>query len=214
MEEEKKQKSSNKPLIAGILLAVVGVIGGTFAYFTSTDTFRNAFETKPYVMEVKEVFESPSDWTPGTTTNKTVIATNKSDILTAVRVRLTESWVDADGTPLSLTDSNNVSAAIINFASDMSSKWVKNGNYYYYKTALSKNESTSSLLESVTFNPEVQIAAVDNCVVDDDTHTTTCTTTTSGYAGGTYTLIVDVETVQYDQYRAAWNTTVEIANNS
>jgi alternate signal-mediated exported protein len=206
-----KQKRSNKPLIAGVILAVVGVIGGTFAYFTSTDTFTNVFSTKPYVMEVTEVFESPTDWTPGTTTNKTVIATNKGDVPSAVRVKLTENWVDANGNPLPLVDNNNVSAAIINFAIDFSSNWVKNGNYYYYKKALSKNESTSSLLESVTFNSLVEIPSEDNCVTDDTTHTTICTTTTTGYAGGSYTLIVDVETVQYDQYRAAWNTTVSIA---
>jgi len=206
-----EQKRSNKPLIAGFLLAVVGIIGGTFAYFTSTDTFRNVFETKPYVMEVTEVFESPTDWVPGTTTNKTVVATNKGDVPAAIRVKLTENWVDSNGSPLPLVDNNNQSAAVINFASDFSSKWVKNGNYYYYKKALSKNESTSSLLDSVTFNPLVQISSEDDCVTDDTTHTTTCTTTTSGYAGGTYTLIVDVETVQYDQYKAAWNTTVSIS---
>lgn len=213
MEDEKNQKKSNKPLIAGILLAVVGIIGGTFAYFTSTDTFTNVFSTKPYVMEVTEVFESPTDWTPGTATSKTVIATNKSEIPSAVRVKLTESWVDARNQALPLKDSNDVPAAIINFASDLSEKWLKDGDYYYYKTALSQNQSTSSLLESVTFNPAVAITADDDCVTDDTTHTTTCTTTTSGYAGGTYTLVVDVETVQYDQYRTAWSTSVDITNS-
>ena len=197
----------NNLLITGFLLAIVGVIGGVLAYHTSIGTFKDTSKTKPYVMEIKDIFESPSNWTPGTTTNKTVIAINRGDAPTVVRVKLTESWVDANGDSLSLIDNNNEYASIINFASDSSNKWVKNGNYYYYKTALSKDESTSSLLESITFNPNVEKNEDDNCVIDD---ITTCTATNSGYIGGSYTLIVDVETVQYDLYKDVWNTEVFI----
>lgn len=207
-----KEIKSKKSLVALLLVAVLGVVGVTIAYFTSTDTFENVFGTKPYSMEVVETFESPNDWTPGTTTNKTVIATNKGDVEAAVRVSYTESWVAADGTTsLPLKDGNNNSAAIINFASDLNTKWTKEGNYYYYKTKLAKNASTSSLIESVTFNPAITISTTNNCVENATAHTKTCTTTTSGYAGGTYTLTITVETVQYDQYQAAWNTQVAIS---
>ena len=123
---KKMQKiKSKKSLVALLLVAVLGIVGATIAYFTSTDTFENLFGTKPYSMEVVETFESPDDWTPGTTTNKTVVATNKGDVEAAVRVSYTESWVDANGDPLSLTDSATPTpnrAAIINFASDLSTK--------------------------------------------------------------------------------------------
>lgn len=209
---------SKKSLVALLLVAVLGIVGVTIAYFTSTDTFKNVFGTKPYSMEVVETFESPDDWTPGTTTNKTVVATNKGDVEAAVRVSYTESWVGANGEPLSLTDSATPTpnrAAIINFASDLSTKWTKSTeggkDYYYYKTKLAKNASTTSLIESVTFNPAVTISTTDNCVEDATAHTKTCTTTTSGYAGGTYTLTIKVETVQYDQYQTAWGTSVAIS---
>ena len=164
---------SKKSLVALLLVAVLGIVGVTIAYFTSTDTFENVFGTKPYSMEVVETFESPDDWTPGTTTNKTVIATNKGDVEAAVRVSYTESWVDANGDPLSLTDSATPTpnrAAIINFASDLSTKWTKSTeggkDYYYYKTKLAKNASTTSLIESVTFNPAVTISttSISNCM--------------------------------------------------
>lgn len=205
---------SKRSLVALALVAVLGVVGVTIAYFTSTDTFENVFGTKPYSMEVVETFESPDDWTPGTTTDKTVVATNKGDVEAAVRVSFTEKWEAASGTTLALKDASNRSAAIINFASDLSTKWTKSTeggkDYYYYKTKLAKNASTSSLIESVTFNPDVTIETSDNCVTDSTAHTKTCTTTTSGYAGGTYTLTITVETVQYDQYQTAWGTTVTI----
>lgn len=210
------QKIKNKKaLVALLLVAVLGVAGVTIAYFTSTNTFENVFRTKLYSLEVVETFESPDDWTPGTTTSKKVIATNKGDVDAAVRVSYTESWVDSNGNALALKDGNNNSAAIINFASDLSTKWTKsteNGkDYYYYNTKLAKNTSTSSLIESVTFNPNITVSTSDNCVTDEAAHTKTCTITTNGYAGGTYTLNITVETVQYDQYQAAWGTNVTIS---
>ncbi len=205
---------SKKSLVALLLVAVLGVVGVTFAYFTSTDTFSNIFKTKPYKMEVVETFESPADWTPGTTTNKSVIATNKGDVEAAVRISYTEAWVDANGQTLALKDDNGNSAVVINFADDLATKWTKsteNGtDYYYYNSKLAKDASTTSLIKSVTFNPNVTIALENNCVEDTTNHTKTCTTSTSGYAGGTYTLTVKVETVQFDQYQAAWNTSVTI----
>lgn len=209
-------KIKNKKSLSAIaLVGLLGMVGATFAYFTSTDTFANVFSTKPYSIEVVETFESPDDWTPGTTTSKTVVATNKGDVEAAVRVSYTESWTDASGNPLDLKDASNNSAAIINFASDLSTKWTKSTeggkDYYYYKTKLGKNASTSSLIESVTFNPDVTISTTDNCVTDATAHTKTCTTTTSGYAGGTYTLTITVETVQFDQYKTAWGTNVTIS---
>lgn len=203
-------RKKKNALYALILLAVVGLIGGTFAYFTSEDTFANIFRTKPYKMEVTETFESPDDWTPGTTTNKTIIAKNTGDVDAAVRVSYTEKWVDSNNADLPL-ESGGKRAAIINFASDLDTKWTKDGNYYYYKTKLTTGQSTSSFIESVTFNKDVDITANTSCTEDAVAHTKTCTTSTTGYGGGTYTLTIKVETVQFDQYKAAWSTNVTIS---
>ena len=70
------------------------------------------------------------------------------------------------------------------------------------------------MIQSVTFNPDVTISASDNCTEDATNHTKTCTTTTSGYAGGTYTLTIKVETVQFDQYKEAWSTNVTIGSTT
>ena len=232
-QEQTQQKKSKKPILFGLLMLLIGgVIGGTFAYFTSSDTFENEFKTKPYRMEVTETFSSPTDWTPGTTTNKTVIATNKGDVPAAVRVHYVEEWKDSGDNDLPLTQTvagQPVRAAIINFASTLGTNWTtstENGTtYYYYKTALAKDQATTSLIDSVQFNPNVPISTSDVCTytLTDNTTTTTkpddmstvksttCTTSTSGYAGGTYKLTIYVETVQYDQYQAAWGTSVAIS---
>ena len=211
----KKKKS----LIALLLIAIIGVVGGTFAYFTSTDTFTNIFRTKAYHVEVKEVFTSPSDWTPGTETPKTVTATNKGDVDAAVRIWYEEEWRDSSNRTMDLTDSNQVRAALLNMPDDFASHWTSehiestNRTYYYYKTKLAKNASTSAFINSVTFNPAVEITTSHECDSTSVAGEETCTTVTSGFGGGTYKLTIHVETAQYDQYQAIWGTTVSIAES-
>jgi len=214
MEEKVTYKKNKAPIIALVAVIALGIIGATFAYFQSTDTFTNQFQTKPYQMQVVETFNSPTDWVPGTTTNKTVVATNKGDVNAAVRVHFIESWVDANNQSLPL-QTGGQSAAIINYHSGYATNWTSatesGTTYYYYKRALAKNQSTTALIDSVTFNPNVTISTTDNCVDDNVNHTRTCTTTTTGYGGGKYTLTIVVETAQYDQYRSIWGTNVSIA---
>ena len=202
---------NKKPLIFVLLLMVVGIVGGTLAYYSSTDTFNNEFNTGTYGIQAQEVFQSPDDWVPGTTTDKTVVVTNQGNTPAAVRVRLTPSWKDENGDPLGLTDGTN-EAAIINYSFDKDYKWVKEGDWYYYIRPIDTNESTSSLIESVTFNPNVNVSSTKNCVEDQNTHSITCTTETTGFGGGTYTLNVDIQTCQYDKYQEVWGTNVTISN--
>lgn len=206
------KKINKKPLMALASLAVIGAVGGALAYFTSTDTFENVFKTRPYNIEVVETFESPDNWTPGTTTEKNVVVNNRGDVEAAVRVSLTEKWVDAEGNDLDFVDANDEKAAIINFAGDYANTWTMSEEdgviYYYYNKALAPQASTESLIESVTFNPNFEIAQEHNCETIDNV--TTCRTSTAGHAGGTYTLDVKVETAQFDQYKEIWNTEVEI----
>ena len=214
------EKKNRKPLIALLVVVIIGVIGFTLAYFSDSITIGNEFKTKEYGTSVTEVFESPDNWTPGTETPKTVVATNTGNVDEAVRISYTEKWVAADRTTeLSgwVDEDGNVTdhaeelatderAAIINF--DNESDWTLNDGYYYYKYKLEPNESTSSLIESVTFNSIVQSDS--NCKTVENT--TTCTSTKKGYDGAIYTLTFTIESVQYDQYKNAWGTNVDIVS--
>ena len=217
MKQERKENKA--PIIALLVIAIVGVVGGTFAYFTSTTEFENRFQTKPYSTEVSEEFTSPTNWTPGTTTAKTVIAKNTGDIDVAVRVSYTETWKGNAGSGSTLSGNITVGeapnttterAAIINFAN--TSDWQKEGNYYYYKHKLSKNQQTNSFISGVTFNPNVTASL--NCVTDDTTTpgtiTETCTSAGNGYDNAQYTLTISVQTIQFDGYQTGWGTSVVI----
>ena len=256
-----EKKKNNKPLVALLVVAIVGVIGFTFAYFSDKITVNNEFQTKPYGTTVTEVFTSPENWTPGTETAKTVKTKNSGEVDEAVRVSYTEEWKSADGTvlPLEITVGEETSepeplgggnyeggfeddpleyeepsssttterAAIINFDNLYDSitgngDWIKsneNGkDYYYYNKKLAQGEETSSFIKSVKFNENVESSSANNCETttseDGKTKTIECKTTKKGYDGATYTLTITVETVQYDQYKAAWGTNVTITDPS
>ncbi len=201
-------KNKKPVLFIGLLVVLFLAIGVTLAYYTTTDTFNNEFNTGNYSIQTQEAFVSPDNWTPGTTTTKTVIATNKGNTPAAVRIKLTPSWIDVNGDPLPLTDGTN-EAAIINYAFDKDYKWIYQDGYYYYIRPLNENESTSTLIDSVTFNPTVTFDKTRDC--DTVNGVTTCTTTFNDYAGGKYTLKIEVETAQYDKYKEIWNTNVEVS---
>ena len=154
--------------IFGIGLAVL-TIGGTIAYNQNSAFFNNLFRLPSDVAEFFETFDSPEDWTPCTETPKTAVATNKNASPRYVRMKINEYWrtkdtqtpiTDHETTDLPLTwnDSGTTKHyAVINTQND--DKWELNSDgWYYYKTTLAQDESTDSLLKSVTFNCEVNLA--------------------------------------------------------
>ena len=82
IQEERKMKKKNQErknrrkflIVAGI--SAFTILGGTLAYFTTSDTIQNVFKTALYQHQITEKFESPDNWTPGTTTEKTINVTN------------------------------------------------------------------------------------------------------------------------------------------
>lgn len=192
---------NKKALIALALVALIGVVGGTFAYFTSNTTFTNKFTTGTYSTSVTEEFVSPDNWTPGTKTTKKVNVNNTGSVSIVARAKYTEKWTAADGTTLDgVRDGQRVAQFTIG------SKWVKaTDGYYYYKDTLNTNETSSDFISSVTFNPnfELEEGKDISCTTTTENGKTTsnCTSLKTGYAGATYTLVITVETIQSD---AAW----------
>ena len=193
---------NRKSLIAIVAVLLVVVIGATFAYFTSSATFNNQFNLGNYNITTQEVFTSPDNWSPGDTTPKTLTATNNGTIDAAVRVSYTEEWTDDNGDSV---DSSNVpiDAVIINFKSP--SDWTESNGYYYYNYILKAGDTTSSLIESVALNSNLN-----NTSCTESNGVQTCTSNLQGLAGYHYTLTFTIETVQYDQYESVWNTNQSI----
>lgn len=204
MREIKENNKNKKKLLVVGALGILTVLGGTLAYFTTTTNIVNKFKTGLYQNKIVEEFVSPTNWTPGTVTEKTVKVTNNGDIPMAVRASITEKWVSASGKELSLKDSNNNVASIIEFGEE----WTKdNDGFYYYgtkenKTVLDASAETTSFIKSVKFNENIKATLKES--ISSDGKTVTYTSSGDGYDNATYTLTVRIDTVEYDAARNLW----------
>ena len=190
----KKKRS----LFAIAFLCLVVLVGITIAYFTSTSNIENIFNAGTYKTVTTEQFVSPEKWVPGNTTPKTIITKNEGTLPVRVRIKLTETWLSKNGDYLPLLN-NSENVAILNFTNQ--SDWIKDGDYYYYKRELAPGESTTSLIESVTYNPNI----VPDVTCSNTGGVYTCESTGDGYDGATYNLSIRTETVQKEGVLSIWN---------
>lgn len=205
MKKEKYENQKNKRkalIVSGISLLTI--LGGTLAYFTTSDSFVNDFKVARYGAQIVEEFVSPTDWTPGTTTDKTVKVTNNGSINMAVRASYTEKWTNANGDVIPLKDTDNNVASIINF----NAGWTKDADGYYYYgskanlTKLTPGSTSTSFISGVTFNENIKTSL--RRTVSNDGKTITYESTGEGYDNAKYTLTVTIDTVQYDQASNVW----------
>lgn len=208
MKEEKiqtQEKKNKKRLLIVLIISVFIILAGTLAYFTTSANLANIFKTSIYQNQIVEKFTSPKTWTPGTTTPKTVRVINTGNVGMALRASYTEKWVNANGNDLSLTDKSGHRAAIINF----NDSWTKDSDGYFYygtknnKTVLAPSSTSTSFIESVTFNPDIEATLIEN--ISEDGKTITYSSSGNGYDNATYKLTIKIETIQYDQAESVWN---------
>ena len=205
---------NKKTLVILLLVVVIGIVGLTIAYFSNSTSIENKFETAEYGTDVVEIFTSPTDWKPGDETSKVLIVKNTGEVDEVVRIKVEEKWVSKNGDDLPLKQGDNV-AAQINYINGRD--WTRvdvdgeNYYYYYYNYKLAPDEETSELLDKVTFNPFISssLSCQDSNLNGEIKNE--CYSSGDGYDGATYTLKFTIETVQYNGYKDAWNTDLEIA---
>ncbi len=194
-------------------LTLIGIVGFTIAYFTSSTDFENEFNTGLYQTSATEVFESPQNWMPGDTTPKTLTITNTGSVDVKARVCITkDEWESANGTILP-NEINGERISIINL--DNTDEWTKKGNCYEYNEVLEPNDTTSSFIQSVTFNPNVVMPEADvTCTTTTNNNQTTkvCSSSGEGLSGATYTLKLTVETVQANKASELWPPIIQYVN--
>lgn len=204
MNKKSKEKNQRKKTLLVLGLGILTVLGSAVAYFTTSTDIANYFKVALYQNEIVEHFVSPDNWTPGTTTDKTITVKNTGSINMAVRVSYVEEWTSANGNKLNLTDSEGNVASIINF----NSGWTKNSDGYYYygsKEDLVKvkpDETTTSFISGVTFNSKIKSSLKET--KSSDGQTITYTSTGDGYDNATYKLTIKIDTIQYDQAKNVW----------
>ncbi|ELC8453864.1 hypothetical protein QYB49_002160 [Clostridium perfringens] len=153
--------------IAGVL--AVGSIGGSLAWFTSSDSVTNPFSTASTDnpsdpnsgIKIHEDFnkEDADNTLPGDTVTKQVNVINKATYDQLIRVKIKKVWKDAKGEEKSDLDTKNI---ILNFEKNLTDsnkpeegKWIEGSDgYYYYNGIVNPKGQTENLLESVTLSKD------------------------------------------------------------
>ena len=124
--------NNKKTILILILVLTIGLIGLGIAYFSNSTSFENLFSTNPYGAKVTEQFISPENWLPGTTTEKTIVATNSGNVDQAVRIKITEKWLDSNNNLTSCSnnyDNSFIKTIIDNWTSNYSNDLITLNGY-------------------------------------------------------------------------------------
>ena len=172
------KKKLSALLLAGILTA--GVVGGTFAWFTSKDTVTNQFATtgtnepgNPDAgIKIEEEFQKPENVLPGTETNKDVLVKSTANYDQFIKVKFEKKFVKVDkdengnekrteikkiqvaGKEYEL-DTSLIELNFTNYLKDTKAEgtWFEGKDgYYYYIGKVAGGSYTNMLLDSVTLS--------------------------------------------------------------
>ncbi|ELC8354556.1 hypothetical protein QYB43_002463 [Clostridium perfringens] len=153
--------------IAGVL--AVGSIGGSLAWFTSSDSVTNPFTTASTDnpsdpnsgIKIHEDFnkEDADNTLPGDTVTKQVNVINKATYDQLIRVKIKKVWKDAKGEEKPDLDTKNINLNFENNLTDSNKpeegKWIEGSDgYYYYNGIVNPDGQTANLLESVTLSKD------------------------------------------------------------
>mgnify|MGYP004624583965 CR=1 FL=1 len=126
-------------LVVSLLALLLVVAGGTLAWLTAQDSVSNTFTPAHVTCDVDETFQDgiKSD----------VKIKNTSDIPVYIRASIIVTWKDSFGNvygqlPVAGTDYT------MTMAND--SKWVPNGDYYYFTSPVAVGATTGTLISSCT----------------------------------------------------------------
>ena len=172
------KKKLSALLLAGILTA--GVVGGTFAWFTSKDTVTNQFATggtdepgNPDAgIKIEEEFQKPENVLPGTETNKDVRVKSTANYDQFIKVKFEKKFVKVDkdengnekrteikkiqvaGKEYEL-DTSLIELNFTDYLNDTKAEgtWFEGKDgYYYYIGKVAGGSYTNMLLDSVTLS--------------------------------------------------------------
>ena len=153
--------------IAGVL--AVGSIGGSLAWFTSSDSVTNPFSTASTDnpsdpnsgIKIHEDFnkEAADKTLPGDPVTKQVNVINKATYDQLIRVKIKKVWKDAKGEEKPDLDTKNINLNFENNLTDSNKpeegKWIEGSDgYYYYNGIVNPDGQTANLLESVTLSKD------------------------------------------------------------
>ena len=144
--------------IAAIVICLSLITGGTYAYFTTSDTARNVITSGG--IEVKVVEQQlvngvlqpypsqPIPVMPATTVSK-IVSVQSTDQAAWVRMNYTLTVYDADGKGMEIPADELANVIVI---TPDATNWTQKDGWWYYNTAIASRETTKPLFEEVAFS--------------------------------------------------------------
>lgn len=156
IKKRKLSKKGKKIILSLFIILFVGVIGISYAFYSSFKEVENIFKTAAYDVAIEEEFYD--DW--GT---KKVSIVNKDANSTPVIIRINydEIWSkNIDGTVVNLsnivkTETETLRAVTLKTPSDFEANFIDGKDGWYYYTKVLKPNQSVMLLESVALNEDV-----------------------------------------------------------
>ena len=155
------QKKTRISIILGIVTILA--IGGTTAYFLTTESAHNIISTSGVDVELYELADPTGDGStlipfsdlinvfPGSTYSKIPYIENVDTEPVWVRARLTLTMTTTDGAITPISDI----ASVIELG-EVGTNWTTEANgYYYYNLALKTGEATEPIFKTVKFTDEL-----------------------------------------------------------
>lgn len=146
---------NNKKILGGAAAIMLGVsvVGGSLAWFTSSDKAINSFKALNVKASVVEEFDKlgAMEIVPGDIVKNDVDIKVDSSAPTFVRVKITKGWSKTE------LEGNNIKLNYTDGVTDTDSaptegKWYQDGEYLYY-IGVVKEGDVLNLLDSVEFVP-------------------------------------------------------------
>lgn len=124
-------------VLVSSLVLLVGVVGGSLAYLTTTTSdVTNTFTPGRVTCEIIE-----PGWEQDKTEKNNVTVKNTGNTDAFIRAAIVATWVDSDG---------NISAAKPEIGKDytmsLGSDWTTVGDFYYYKQSVAPQGNTAELV--------------------------------------------------------------------
>ena len=132
------ENRKNKVLLVSLIVLLTITVGATIAFiYTKTQSVTNIFKPSNVTCEIVETFDY--------LTKTDVKIKNTGDTEAYIRARIVVNWID---------DNNNISAIKpilgkdYSLEDDKNVNWIKIGDYYYHKKAISADGFTETLITS------------------------------------------------------------------
>lgn len=137
------KKRKNMALLVSLIVVLTIIVGGTIAYiYTKTEGIKNTFIPSTVTCNIEETFQN--------NIKSNVCITNTGETEAYIRAAILVNWMPKEENTSNVkkvSASKPVLGEDYLLVDDKNDKWIMIGDYYYYKSPVAVDQSTSVLIK-------------------------------------------------------------------